>query len=183
MTQISARLDCVENLIRQRHDRDQTENQRNAATVDSCFELVGSRQHGVAQQKVEHQRESSGLPNARLPRAFGRPLDSHWCSTFSCATRLALVFYFLFCYAHRADESQPAQNSYPRLPHSVDSRFGLYHVAVVLSFLRSPALQKFESLIFWLIRSFTYPAYTCSIFVVRFLAYCLRPNNLRRGIE
>ena len=25
-----------------------------------------------------------------------------------------------------------------RLPHSVDSRFGLYHVAVVLSFLRSP---------------------------------------------
>ena len=32
--------------------RDQTENQQNAATVDSCFELVGSRQHGVAQQKV-----------------------------------------------------------------------------------------------------------------------------------
>ena len=46
---------------------------------------------------------------------------------------------------HRADESQPARNSCPRLPHSVDSRFGLYHVAVVLSFLRSPALQKFES--------------------------------------
>ena len=75
MTQISARLDCVENLTRQRHDRDQTENQQNAATVDSCFELVGSRQHG-------------------------------------------------------------------------DSQFGLYHVAVVLSFLRSPALQKFESFIF-----------------------------------
>ena len=70
MTQISARLDCVENLTRQRHDRDQTENQQNAATVDSCFELVGSRQHGVAQQKVEHQRESSVLPNARvLPNA------------------------------------------------------------------------------------------------------------------
>ena len=32
-TQISARLDCVENLTRQRHDRDQTENQQNAATV------------------------------------------------------------------------------------------------------------------------------------------------------
>ena len=46
---------------------------------------------------------------------------------------------------HRADESQPARNSCPRLPHFVDSRFGLYHVAVVLSFLRSPALQKFES--------------------------------------
>ena len=42
--------------------------------------------------------------------------------------------------------SQPARNSCPRLPHSVDSRFGLYRVAVVLSFLRSPALQKFESL-------------------------------------
>ena len=40
-------------LRRQRHDRDQTENQQNAATVDSCSELVGSRQHGVAQQKVE----------------------------------------------------------------------------------------------------------------------------------
>ena len=93
MTQISARLDCVQNLTRQRHDRDQTENQQNAATVDSCFELVGSRQHGVAQQKVE----------------------------------------------------QPARNSCPRLPHFVDSRFGLYHVAVVLSFVRSPALQKFES--------------------------------------
>ena len=61
-------LDCVENLTRQRHDRDLTENQQNAATVDSCFELVGFRQHGVAQQKVEHQRESSGLPNARGSR-------------------------------------------------------------------------------------------------------------------
>ena len=40
------------------------------------------------------------------------------------------------------------KNSCPRLPHFVDSRFGLYHVAVVLSFLRSPALQKFESFIF-----------------------------------
>ena len=114
MTQISARLDCVENLTRQRHDRDQTENQQNAATVDSCFELVGSRQHGVAQQKVEQP---------------------------------ALVV-LLFAVLHRADESQPARNSCPRLPHFVDSRFGLYHVAVVLSFLRSPALQKFESF-FW----------------------------------
>ena len=68
MNQIYARLDCVENLTRQRHDRDQTENLQNAATVDSCFELVGSRQHGVAQQKVEHQRESSVLPNARGSR-------------------------------------------------------------------------------------------------------------------
>ena len=56
---------CVENLTRQRHDRDQTENQQNAATVDSCFELVGFRQHGVAQQKEDNQREVSCLPNAR----------------------------------------------------------------------------------------------------------------------
>ena len=40
------------------------ENQQNAATMrGSCFELVGSRQHGVAQQLLEHQRESSVLPN------------------------------------------------------------------------------------------------------------------------
>ena len=55
----------VENLTRQRHDRDQTENQQNAATVDSCFELVGSGQHGVAQQKEDNQHEVSSLPNAR----------------------------------------------------------------------------------------------------------------------
>ena len=36
--------------------------------MNSCFELVGSRLHGVAQQKVEHQRESSVLPNARVSR-------------------------------------------------------------------------------------------------------------------
>ena len=48
-----------------------------------------------------------------------------------------MVGVLLFAVLHRADESQPARNSCPRLPHSVDSRFGLYHVAVVLSFLRS----------------------------------------------
>ena len=36
-----------------------------------------------------------------------------------------------------ADERKPARNSCPKL-HFVDSRFGAYHVAVVLSFLRSP---------------------------------------------
>ena len=61
MKQIYARLDCVENLTRQRHDRDQTENQQNAATVDSCFELVGSRQNAVAQQKAISYPESSGF--------------------------------------------------------------------------------------------------------------------------
>ena len=109
MNQIYARLDCVENLTRQRHDRNQTENQQNAATVESCFELVGSRQHGVAQQKVEHQRESSVLPNAR-------------------GSRFRMV---------------PNSNIRPR-----HSAFGLYQVAVVLSFLRSPALHKSDSFIF-----------------------------------
>ena len=42
MTQISARLIGLRrNLTRQRHDRDQTENQQIAEAVDSCFELVG----------------------------------------------------------------------------------------------------------------------------------------------
>ena len=44
-----ADYDWVEKLTRQRHDRDQTENQN--ATVDSCFELVGFHQHGVAQKE------------------------------------------------------------------------------------------------------------------------------------
>ena len=38
---------------------------------------------------------------------------------------------------HRADESQPAHNSCPRQLHSINSRSGLYHVAVVLSFQHS----------------------------------------------
>ena len=86
------------------------------------------------------------------------------------STRVSVL---LFTVLHRAD----ARNSCPRLPHSVDSRFGLYHVAVVLSFLRSPALHKFDHLYFWLIGSFTDPAYTYSIFVVRFLAYSLLLGN------
>ena len=109
MTQISARLDCVENVTRQRHDRDQTENQQNAATVDSYFELVGSRQQGVAQQKVE------------------QPARAEW----STKRKPSRVFYV----------AQPCRN----LSH----------------------------LYFGLIRSFADPAYTCSIFVVRLLAYCL----------
>ena len=51
------------------------------------------------------------------------------------STRVGVL---LFAVLQRAGESQPARNSCPRLLHSVDSRFGLYHVAVVLSFLRSP---------------------------------------------
>ena len=40
----------VESLTGQRHDRVQTESQ--IATVDSCFDLVGPLQHGVASCKV-----------------------------------------------------------------------------------------------------------------------------------
>ena len=41
----------VESLTGQRYDKDQTESQR-VATVDSCFDLVGSRQHGVAGNEI-----------------------------------------------------------------------------------------------------------------------------------
>ena len=66
MNQIYARLDCVENLTRQRHDRDQTENQQNAVTVDSCFELVGSRQHGRRHsgRKADRVKVSVALSNS-----------------------------------------------------------------------------------------------------------------------
>ena len=40
----------MENLTGQRHDRVQTESQ--IATMDSCFDLVGSLQHGVASCEV-----------------------------------------------------------------------------------------------------------------------------------
>ena len=56
-------------------------------------------------------------------------------AVLSCALQKLRLF---FAVLHRADETQPARNSCPRLPHSVDSRFGLHHVAVVLRFLRSP---------------------------------------------
>ena len=94
--------DCVENL-RQRHDRDRTENRQNAATVDSCFELVGSRQHGVAQQKVE-QPTGGQLstkcrwfwfrmgPNSEVcPRRSAWPQTMNKASEISCRCRGKLV--------------------------------------------------------------------------------------------
>ena len=51
------------------------------------------------------------------------------------STRVGVL---LFAVQHSTDESQSVRNNCPRLPHSVESRFGLYDVAVVLSFLRSP---------------------------------------------
>ena len=38
---------------------------RGNQTVDSCFELLGSRQHGVARHLEEQPRESNVPPNAR----------------------------------------------------------------------------------------------------------------------
>ena len=45
-----ARLILRGKLTGQRHDRVQTESQ--IATVDSCFDLVGSLQHGVARNEI-----------------------------------------------------------------------------------------------------------------------------------
>ena len=42
--------------------------------------------------------------------------------------------------------------------------------------------RNLSHLYFWLIRSFTDPAYTCSIFVVRSLAYCLLKMGLENGM-
>ena len=55
---------------------------------------------------------------------------------------LAMVV-LLFAVLNRADESQPARSKQLSMVAAVDSRFGLYRVAVVLSFLRSisPALS------------------------------------------
>ena len=41
------------------------------------------------------------------------------------STRVGCSFFFFFDMLHRADENQPARNSCPQLPLSVDSRFGL----------------------------------------------------------
>ena len=56
-------------------------------------------------------------------------------NTLQLAIRIALVV-LLFAVLHRAAESQPARDSCPRFAF-FDSRFVLYHVAVVLSFIRS----------------------------------------------
>ena len=42
-----------------------TNRESTAATVDSCFELLGSRQHGVARHLEEQPSESNVPPNAR----------------------------------------------------------------------------------------------------------------------
>ena len=61
------------------------------------------------------------------------PMYEHMEHAKNCQLTSRWLFYFLLL--HRANESQKAGNSYPRL--QFDSRFGLYRVAVELSFLRS----------------------------------------------
>ena len=78
---------------------------------------------------------------------------------------------------HRADESQPARNScLSWLPHSVDSRrvwFLSCRCRVKFSTQSDQPCRNLSHLYFWLIRSSTDPAYTCSIFFVRFLLQVL----------
>ena len=72
------------------------------------------------------------------------------CSTFCCAL-------------HRADESQLARNSCPRLRFSVWSLPS--RCRVKFSMQSDQPCRNLSHLYFWLIRSFTDPVYTCSIFV------------------
>ena len=72
------------------------------------------------------------------------------CSAFCCAP-------------HRADESQLAQNSCPRLRFSVWSLS--CRCRVKFSTQSDQPCRNLSHLYFWLIRSFTDPVYTCSIFV------------------
>ena len=71
--------------------------------------------------------------------------------------------YFIACYTVLNDPTRLKQLSTVAI---VGFQFGLYHVIAPLSFLRSISLASFcYSVYFWLIRSFTDPAFTGSIFV------------------
>ena len=64
---------------------------------------------------------------------------------------------------HRADESQQARNSCPRLRFSVWSLS--YRCRITFSTQSDQPCRNLSQLYSWLIRSFTDPVYTCSIFV------------------
>ena len=55
------------------------------------------------------------------------------------STRVGVL---LFAVLHRADESQQARNSCPRLPHSVDSRFGLLSYRCRIKFSTQSSLAE-----------------------------------------
>ena len=98
----------------------------------------------------------------RLPRTFGRPLDSRW------------LFYFLLCFTvlTRANQLETAVHGCRiLLIHGLVSIMSLS--CFKFSTQSDQPCRNLSHLYFWLIRSFTDPVYTCSIFVVRFLAYCL----------
>ena len=76
-----------------------------------------------------------GYPAPDLPPPRGQRGYVVWLYLVQNSTRVGVL---LFAVLHRAEESQLARNSCPRLLHSDDSRIGLYHVNVVMSFLRTP---------------------------------------------
>ena len=72
--------------------------------------------------------------------------------------------YFIACYTvlMRPNKVETALSTVA----IIGFQFGLYHVVAPLSFLRSISLASlFVTFYFWLIRSFTDPAFTGSIFV------------------
>ena len=80
----------VESLTGQRHDRVQTESQ--IATVDSCFDLVGSRQHGVASYEVfiRHKIPKQG-------RLFLGITSFERCHRFLSQVNLFVTWWFGTC--------------------------------------------------------------------------------------
>ena len=83
---------------------------------------------------------------------------------------------------------QTARNSCPRLSHSVDSRFGLYikcRCRVKFSTQYQPCIELLM-FIFKLIRSFSDPAYTCSIFVrgpLQFIVHYYKVPSLHSELD
>ncbi len=78
-------MNCVENLMRQRHDRDQSESQE-CITVDSCFGLFSPRQYSIMPQRTNCAANASQLCVGRvgdwvqqlsLARGSWVPLDGH----------------------------------------------------------------------------------------------------------
>ena len=96
-------------------------------------------------------------------------------------TRVGCYAFFCCWSLHRTDESQLARNSCPRLRFSVWSLS--CRCRVKFSTHYQPC-RNMSHLYFWLIRSFTDPVYTCSIFVcgplliVGLSVYASRPGHL-----
>ena len=142
----------VESLTGQRHGRVQTESQ--IATVDSCFDLVGSLQHGVASCEVfscstdihkpticrwwwpKMKLKSKSLPIGQCH------MQSAWQGTTGKVRvcEYQSTSWMLHSLLHRAEETLQGWNSCPRLQFGF--QFGLYRVFAPLSFLRSISLAS-----------------------------------------